>query len=104
MSKDFYKDSVIQLKQPIKITIPDKHSITSLRAGAKQEILWANQAHGEYVSELNRAMKLPKGDALRNELLWDSRVALDFYKIRKARASKMLVEAEKLEKNLRGNK
>jgi hypothetical protein len=53
---------------------------------------------------LNRALKLPKGNALRNELLWDSRVALDFYKIRKARASKMLVEADKLERSLRGNK
>ncbi len=104
MSKDFYKDSVIQLKQPIKITIPDKHSISGLRASARQEIVWAGQAKSEYESELNRALKLPKGNALRNELLWDSRVALDFYKIRKARASKMLVEAEKLERSLRGNK
>jgi hypothetical protein len=104
MYKDFYKDSVIQLKRPIVITtIPDKKAISSLRAGAKQEIIWAGQAHSEYVSEYNRALKLPQGP-LRNELLWDSRVALDFYKIRKARASKMLVEAEKLEKALRGNK
>jgi len=104
MSKDFYKDSVIQLKQPIKITIPDKHSISSLRSAARLEIEYSRTAHNEYKSELNRALKLPKGDSLRNELLWDSRVALDFYKIRKARASKMLVEADKLERSLRGNK
>jgi hypothetical protein len=104
MSKDFYKDSVIQLQQPIKITIPDKHSISSLRSAARLEIEYSQSAYNEYLSEKNRALKLPKGDALRNELLWDSRVALDFYKIRKARASKMLVEAEKLEKSLRGNK
>lgn len=101
MSKDIYKDSVLQLKKPINITIPDKHAITSLRRASTQEIIWAMQAKKEYESELNRALKLPKGDALRNELLWDSRVALDFYKIRKARASKMLVEADKLEKALR---
>jgi hypothetical protein len=104
MSKDFYNDSVIQLKKPINITIPDKHAISSLRAGARQEIAWCKTAYDEYLSEKNRALKLPKGDSLRNELLWDSRVALDFYKIRKARASKMLVEAEKLEKSLRGSK
>ena len=104
MVKDFYKDSVIQLKQPINITIPDKHAISSLRHAATQEIVWATQAKSEYEAELNRALKLPKGDSLRNELLWDSRVALDFYKIRKARASRMLVEADKLERSLRGNK
>jgi hypothetical protein len=104
MYKDIYKDAVIQLKHPI--TIPDEHKISglqisSLRHVAKQEIIWASQAHKEYTTEYNRAMNLPKGDPLRNELLWDSRVALDFYKIRKARASRMLVEAEKLEKSLR---
>ena len=104
MSKDFYKDSVIQLKKPINITIPDKHAISSLRSGARQEIAWCKTAHDEYLSERDRALKLPKGDPLRNELLWDSRVALDFYKIRKARASRMLVEADKLERSLRGNK
>ncbi len=105
MSKDIYNNAILQLKRPITIaTIPDKHAITSLRAGAKQEIAWSISAHKEYESELNRALKLPKGDSLRNELLWDSRIALDFYKIRKARASKMLVEAEKLERSLRGNK
>jgi hypothetical protein len=104
MSKDIYKDSVIQLKKPISITIPDKHAISSLRSAAATEISWSKTAYNEFLSEKNRALKLPKGDSLRNELLWDSRVALDFYKIRKARASKMLVEAEKLEKALRGSK
>ena len=102
MPKDFYKDSVLQLKKPINITIPDKHAISSLRHAAAQEIAWAKEAKIEYNSELDRALKLPKGDSLRNELLWDSRVALDFYKIRKSRASKMLVEADKLERSLRG--
>lgn len=73
MSKDFYKDSVIQLKQPINITIPDKHSISSLRSAASVEISWSKSAYNEYLSEKNRALKLPKGDSLRNELLWDSR-------------------------------
>ena len=104
MPKDFYKDSVLQLKKPINMTIPDKHAISSLRHVATREIICAKQAKGECNSELDRALKLPKGDSLRNELLWDSRVALDFYKIRKARASKMLVEADKLERSLRGNK
>ena len=104
MSKDFYKDSVIQLKQPIKIAILDKRSISGLRASARQEIAWCKTAYDEYLSERDRALKLPNGDSLRNELLWDSRVALDFYKIRKARASRMLVEADKLERSLRGNK
>lgn len=96
MSKD-----IMQLNRPITIaTIPNKKAISSLRADAVTEITWSKTAHNEYVSELNRALKLPKGDALRNELLWDSRVSLDFYKFRKARASKMLVEADKLEKSL----
>jgi hypothetical protein len=98
MPKDIYRDTVSQLKHPI--TIPDKKAISSLRHAATQEIIWAREAKSEYNSELNRAMNLPKGP-LRNELLWDSRVALDFYKIRKARASHMLVEADKLEKSLR---
>ena len=104
MSKDFCKDSVIQLKRPIKITPDsDKDTVSGLRKAARQEIVWSGTAHNEYISEYNRALKLPQG-SLRNELLWDSRVAFDFYKIRKARASKMLVEAEKLEKALRGSK
>jgi len=76
-------------------------SISNLRHAATQEILLAKKSHTEYINEFDHAMNLPKGDPLRNELLWDSRVALDFYKIRKARASHMLVEAEKLEKSLR---
>jgi len=105
MPKDFYKDSVIQLKKPIKITPDsDKDTVSGLRKAARQEIVWSGTAYDEYLSELARALKLPQGDSLRNELLWDSRVAFDFYKIRKARASKMLVEAEKLEKALRGSK
>jgi hypothetical protein len=99
MVKDIYKDAVSQLKRPI--TIPNKKAISSLRHSALTEIEWSKSAYKEYVSEYNRAMNLPKGDPLRNELLWDSRVALDFYKIRKARASSMLVEAEKLERSLR---
>ena len=47
MSKDFYKDSVIQLKQPIKIDIPDKRSISGLRASARQEIAWCKTAYSE---------------------------------------------------------
>ena len=104
MINDYYSNSVVQLKKPIKITIPDRHSISGLRSAARQEIAWSKTAYDEYLSERERAMKLKKGDALRNELLWDSRVAFDFYKIRKSRASKLLVEAEKLEKRSRGNK
>ena len=99
MSGNIYKDAVSQLKHPI--TIPDKKAVSSLRHAATQEIIWAKEAKGEGITEYNKATSLPKGDPLRNELLWDSRVALDFYKIRKARASRMLVEAEKLEKTLR---
>jgi hypothetical protein len=109
MKNNIYRDSLHQLIQPIDIQIPlttkgIKDKISGLHHAIRIEVDWSKTAYNEYLSERNRAMKLPKGDPLRNELLWDSRVALDFYKIRKARASQMLVEADKLEKALRGSK
>jgi hypothetical protein len=98
-----YKDSLHQLVRPIIITHNLKNkkeirkSITELHKAVRQEEIWSKSAYDEYVSEKERGLKLPRGDPFRNELLWDAKVALDFYKMRMKRSSMMKKLAAKLE-------
>lgn len=105
-----YRDSLHQLLRPI--VVSQKHKtkkelrkiITELHKAERQELAYTKSAYDEYESEKARGLKLPKGDPLRNELLWDAKVAFDFYKIRNKRAAMMKKLADKLEDKLKGMK
>jgi len=105
MTDNVYKDTMHELVKPILTDTPTdrkkrRKQATQLRKAAKQERLWAASADAEGRSEHIRAMKLPRGDPFRKELLSDSRIAYGFGKLRLQRADKLDQLANNLLKSL----
>ena len=80
------KDVVKRLTAPIRPT----NDATGAHQAARQELAWSHTAMNEYVSERARALKLPKGSAMRRELLADAGIAKDFAVIRRDRAKRLM--------------
>jgi hypothetical protein len=101
MKRNVYKDTMHELVKPILTDTPTdkvlrRKKATQLKKSARQERAWAETAFTEERAERARALKLPRGDPLRTELLSDSRIAKGFGKIRLMRADKL----EELANNL----
>jgi len=107
--KNIYHDTMHNLVAPILTTTPTdrvkrKKTATQLRKAASQEIKWAASADLEGRAERSRALKLPRGDPFRSELLADSRIAYGFGKIRLERADKLNKLADNLSRSLQPKK
>jgi hypothetical protein len=89
------------IKDPKKLR---KHA-SNLRKAARLELEYAQTALNEASSELGRSHKVRIGNReLAEELLWDSKEALHWYRARLRRAEVYRSAADKLIKKARRNK
>lgn len=74
-----------------------RHLASQFRVAANQEEKWAQTALNEALSEKGRSQRVAAvNHILAEELLWDSKIALKWYRGRVARAAKLRSTADKL--------